>query len=215
MSAGETAPASPDLAPEDAARAECYAVIGRLFYDAPDSLLLAELCRADAQAEDSAGALSLAWRALHEACRTAFPAVVRQEFDSLFVGVGKSLVTPYTSHYVMGIAPDRHLVRLRERLATMGLARRDAAFELEDHVSGICDVMRLMITYGRPVHEQSLFFNEFTYGGTAAFCEAVERASPAAFYRRVARFAREFLELERQAFDMHDGADQFANRNTS
>jgi len=62
--------------------------------------------------------------------------MLKQEFDSLFVGVGKAPVTPYSFHYLTGVAPDRHLVRLRQRLDGWGLARRSAAFEVEDHVSG-------------------------------------------------------------------------------
>ena len=192
------------LSEEDAARANLYALIGRLFHDAPDSILLAQLCRAP---DDSSGEnvpLEEAWRALQEACERAYPIVVKQEHDRLFVGVGKAEVTPYTSHYVAGISPDRHLVRLRERLEQLGLSRRNAAFEVEDHVSGICDVMRFLIVSHYSMPEQILFFREFAYPGAAAFCRAVSGATSAAFYRYVAAFAAAFLELERQAFEIHD-----------
>jgi TorA maturation chaperone TorD len=66
----------------------------------------------------------VAWRGLQEACRAAYPAVVRQEYDTLFVGTGKSEVTPYLSGYAESAAPDRFLVRLRDQLDTWGLARR-------------------------------------------------------------------------------------------
>jgi len=204
MSSGDDLQERKPLSEEDAGRANLYALIGRLFYDAPDSILLAQLCRADAEPSGNNAPLDRAWQALRVACGSAYPEVVEREHNSLFVGVGRSEVTPYTSHYVTGNSPDRHLVRLRERLDQLGLARRSAAFEVEDHVSGICDVMRILIEDGHPLPEQSLFFKEFVYSGVTPFCEVVAVATSAAFYRCVAEFVRAFLEVERQAFEMHE-----------
>jgi len=190
------------LVAEDAARANLYALIGRLFYGAPDSMLLAEICQLEAAPEDGDGPLAQAWHALREACKSAYPVMLKQEYDTLFVGVGKSEVTPYTSHYLMGNSPDRHLVRLRERLDQLGLARRDATFEVEDHVSGICDVMRFLVEEGRPIEEQRSFFNEFAYPGVIPFCERVAKAASAVFYSHVARFARAFFEVEKTVTEM-------------
>jgi TorA maturation chaperone TorD len=205
MSGGEESREPQPVSEEDAARGHYYALIGRLFHDAPDSILLAQLCRADAGEPGAGGApLEMAWKALKDACGKAYPAVLKQEFDTLFVGVGKSEVTPYTSHYIRDIAPDRHLVQLRQRLEQMGLGRRTAAFEVEDHVSGICDAMRHLIEDTRPLSEQRLFFKEFVYPGASAFCDGVAAAASASFYRTVARFARAFFDIEREAFEMED-----------
>jgi len=204
MSAGDDLQERKPLSEEDAGRSNLYALIGRLFYDAPDSILLAQVCRAEAEPTGNNAPLDRAWQSLRDACGHAYPVAVKQEYDSLFVGVGKSEVTPYTSHYVTGNSPDRHLVRLRERLEQLGLARRSAAFEVEDHVSGICDVMRILIEDGQPLPEQSLFFKEFVYAGVTPFCDAVAIATSAVFYRSVADFAHAFLQVERQAFEMHE-----------
>jgi len=215
MSGGEESRQPQPASEEDAARAHLYALIGRLFYDAPDSILLAQLCRADAAAGDDSAPLAQAWRALREACATAYPAVLKQEYDTLFVGVGKSEVTPYTSHYLRDTAPDRHLVRLREQLEQMGLGRRTAAFEVEDHVSGVCDAMRFLVEHARPLAEQRLFFNEFVYSGAVAFFDRATRATSASFYRHVAAFARAFLEVEREAFEMEDEGESVSDENRS
>lgn len=191
------------LAPERV-RADFYAIIGRLFYGAPDELLLAALTQSEGDDDAEGGAIGAAWRELREACRTAFPVVLKQEFDNLFVGVGKSEITPYTSHYVKETAPGRHLVRLRQLVEGWQLARRNAAFETEDHVSGVCDAMRHLISEGHPLEEQRLFFNEFVYSGTVPFCEAIERSPNASFYRCVAQFTRAFLSVEKGAFEMHE-----------
>jgi TorA maturation chaperone TorD len=204
MSGGE--PQQPGPVPEeDGARANHYALIGRLFYEAPDSTLLARIGRADADSAGEDTPLGRAWRELRQASDATFPVVIREEHEKLFLGVGRSEVTPYTSHYLRGISPDQHLVRLRERLQQLGLGRRSAAFEVEDHVSGVCDVMRVLVENGHPAAEQRLFFNEFVYPGVAPLCAAVVVAASAVFYRRVAEFARAFLEVEREALDMDDG----------
>ncbi|OGA26228.1 MAG: hypothetical protein A3I02_06890 [Betaproteobacteria bacterium RIFCSPLOWO2_02_FULL_67_26] len=202
---GEPQPAGGSaLVPEEMARANLYALVGRLFYDAPDSILLAEICREEGEPAGEVGAVGVAWSALRGAARSAYPAVLKQEYDTLFVGVGRAQVTPYTSHYIPGNSPDRQLVRLRELLAQWGLARRSAAFEVEDHVSGICDVMRFLVLESRPDEEQRLFFNEFAYAGCIPFFDSVTGSVSAVFYRHVADFARAFFELEKTAFEMQD-----------
>lgn len=190
---------------EDAGRANHYALIGRLFYEAPDSTLLARICHADADSAGEDTPLGRAWGALRQACDAAFPAVIRQEHEKLFLGAGRAEITPYTSHYFRGMSPDRHLVRLREQLQHLGLGRRSAAYEVEDHVSGICDVMRVLIENDHPLAEQRLFFKEFVYSGVDPLCRAVTAAASAVFYRHVAVFTRAFLEVEREALDMDDG----------
>ncbi len=196
-------PVNSRVLPEDQARANFYALIGRLFYDAPNAIFLAKICREAQVSEESEGPLTAAWRALRDAGKTAYPVVIKQEYDTLFVGVGRAEVTPYTSHYVPGAA-DRHLVRLRDQLERWGLARRDAVFEFEDHVSGVCDVMRYLVEKGRPTEEQRLFFNEFAYPGVVPLCDAVAAAASAVFYRQVANFARAFFEVEKDALEMQE-----------
>jgi len=187
---------------QDIARANLYAIIGRFFYSAPDDLLLAAITQDQSEDSMEQGELGKSWRELRETCRTAFPVVLRQEFDNLFVGVGKSEITPYLSHYVKEAASGRHLVHLRQLLEGWGLARRDAAGETEDHVSGICDVMRHLVSEGYPLEEQGLFFNEFVFPGVPGFCSAIERSPNASFYRRVAQFTAAFVMLEKSAFDL-------------
>jgi TorA maturation chaperone TorD len=198
--------AAPEISEEDRARAACYALMSRFFYAPPDSHLLAEICNAplEAGAEAPAGGMGAAWSELQEACRNAFPAVIRQEYDTLFIGVGKALVTPYTSRYARQSAPDRHLVRLREQLEAWGLARRERVFETEDHISGICDVMRHLIEQDYPLEEQRRCFEEFVYPGVMPLFDAIDAVEAAGFYRHIALFSRRFIEVEREGFAMLD-----------
>jgi TorA maturation chaperone TorD len=198
---------APPLDPEDQARANWYGLISRLYYGPADSNLLAELTGRGGEGEsgdESGSDLLTAWRALLEVCRKAHPALVRQEYDTLFVGVGKSEVSPYLSGYAEPGSPDRYLVRLRDRLAKWGFARRPGAFETEDHISGISDVMRRLIEEGSPLSEQRNFFEEFAGAGVVSFCAAVQKSPSASFYRPVAALTLAFYEIERAAFEMSD-----------
>ena len=196
----------PALEAEDIARANLYGLISRLFYAPPDPNLLAEIGRSARGGEEDGGGLVAAWRSLQEACRSAYPAVVRQEYDSLFVGTGRSEVSPYVSGYAEATAPDRYLVRLREQLGAWGLARRTGIGEVEDHVSGISDSMRWLIENHRSLADQRQFFEGFVYRGASAFCAAVQKSTSANFYKAVATLASSFLEIERMAFEMADDA---------
>ena len=198
----------PVLEAEDQARAQWYALISRLFYAPADAELLQGLGapRDEATARDTANAFLDAWKALQEACRKVSPDELRGEFDALFIGAGKAQVTPYTSTYAAPHAPDRHLVELRTRLSEWGLARRDQVFEVEDHVSAVCDAMRWLIEEGRSLEEQRAFFGEFVDPGVAHFCSAIERSPDAAFYRVLGALTGQFLRIENDAFDLHTAA---------
>ena len=203
MTASESA--APPLDPEDRARANLYGVIGRLYYAPPDPNLLAEISGSEesGQAEEGGG-LVAAWRGVREASRSAFPAVLRQEYDTLFVGVGRAQVTPYLSGYAEPASPDRYLVRLRGQLGRWGLGRREGVFEVEDHISGICDVMRLLVEGAHSLERQRLFFNEFVYPGVLPFCVALQNSPTASYYKQVAALTCSYFEIEKSAFEMAD-----------
>jgi len=193
------------LAAEDVGRANLYALIGRLFYGPPDATLCAEFCRSgQEEADRDASRLAAGWRALQKACGSVSLASVRQEYDDLFIGVGRAPVTPYLSGYAEPASPDRHLVRLRDQLSESGFLRRSDVFEVEDHVSALCDVMRFLVEESRPLGEQQRFFAGFVYPGAASFFAAVQQAPSADFYKIVATFAEAFFEVEKEAFEMID-----------
>jgi TorA maturation chaperone TorD len=204
----ESAP-TPELQPEDMARAVFYGLIARLFYAPPDQQLLGQLLhmgafdQAGGEATARGAGLAQSWSAIVEACRSAFPVVLENEHTDLFIGVGKAEVTPYLTHYVIKYATDNPLVELRQQLIRWEIARREDANEPEDHIAGICEAMRFAIAVQqRSLEEQKAFFEHFVYRGGIAFCDAVTASTKSSFYRLVARFTREFFELEREAFEM-------------
>ena len=87
------------IAPEEAARANFYGLIARLFYAPPDSALIAQLLRAgpmalEAERNAEGEALAAAWSEMLEACRSAERQTLEDEHTELFVGTGKAAVTP-------------------------------------------------------------------------------------------------------------------------
>ena len=194
---------TPEIEPEDEARAAFYGLIAQLFYAPPDQNVLAQILNARAFEGDE-GALALRWRELAERSRTAFPVMLENEHTELFVGTGKAPVTPYLIHYdAAGRTLDNPLVQLRKQLGEWGMSRREHAAEPEDHIAGVCESMRIAIALQhRSVDEQKSFFDRFIYKGASAFFAAVVASPKSDFYRCVAHFAAEFVEVERRAFDM-------------
>ncbi|MBV7482915.1 molecular chaperone [Bordetella sp. BOR01] len=188
---------------EDAARAEIYGLLAHLFY-APPAELLAQLCDAPAAAPGSL--LEASWDALAASARELSAPAVQVEYDALFGGVGKPEVYLFGSHYLAGFLNEKPLVRLRDDLSALGLARDPAMPETEDHIAYLCVVMRLLI--GGP-HAQSAdlvrqreFFGAHIQPWAADLCDAIVAQPSARFYARVADFTRDFVQVEAQGFDM-------------
>jgi TorA maturation chaperone TorD len=197
-----TAQAARGLEPEDEARAAMYGLIARLFYAAPDEGVLAQMLHANAF-EGSNAPVALAWRELVAAAKTAFPVVLENEHTELFVGTGKAEITPYLTHYTIKHESDTPLVEIRQQLKRWGMGRRESVSEPEDHIAALCETMRYAIAVQhRSDDEQKEYFERFLYRGAISFCDAVSASPKAIFYRFVARFARAFLEVEREAFSM-------------
>jgi TorA maturation chaperone TorD len=186
------------MAPEEAARANFYALLARLFYAPPDAALLAAIA-----AEKLEGELADPWGELARAAATADPAGVREEYETAFIGTGKAPVTLYTSAYTIRHSTEVPLAELRGELARLGLARRAEAREPEDHIAALCDTMRHLVAEQQSaLEEQRRFFNRWIGPTADPLCGAIERSERTAFYKPVARFAKSFLLLEQSAFEM-------------
>jgi len=77
-------------------------------------------------------------------------------------------------------------------------------FEVEDHISGICDVMRWLVEGGHSLERQRLFFDEFAYPGVLPFCVALQNSPTASYYKQVAALTWSYFEIEKSAFEMTD-----------
>jgi TorA maturation chaperone TorD len=190
------------LPPEEVARANFYGLLARLFYAPPDAQLLETLAAAGGiDAQD--GGISEAWLGLCRAAGEADPEAVRDEYDTAFVGTGKSPVTLYACAYSIRYASEAPLAELRGELAALGLGRREGANEPEDHIAGLCDAMRHFIAVQkRDLGEQAEFFKRWIGPSVGPLCDAIEADPTLSFYKAVARFAKAFCDIEQSAFEM-------------
>jgi TorA maturation chaperone TorD len=128
-----------------------------------------------------------------------------EEYNDLFVGVGKSEVNLHGSHWIAGFMMDKPLVELRATLARLGLGQRPGTTMLEDHLSALCETMRLLIAgcadrSPSSVLEQKAFFERHVASWVPACCDAICTTPVANYYRRVAQFTDCFVALERDSF---------------
>lgn len=191
-----------DLAPEEQARANFYALLARLFYAPPDAPLLAALASGGELPADEPG-LAAAWRELVAAAGQADLEAVREEYESAFVGTGKAPVTLYSAAYLVRYSNETPLVALRQELAALGLARREGVHEPEDHIAGVLEVMRHLIAErAASLDTQRNFFERWIRPAADRLCGAIEQSDKARFYLSVARLLREVCTVEHTGFEM-------------
>jgi len=193
---------------EELARAEVYGLLAALFYAPPDAALHAQFQVAVTEAPVAGAFLEASWAELVAAGRRLDRAQIAREFDTLFQGVGKPEVFLYGSFHLAGYLNEKPLVDLRHSLRDLGLERSAQMHETEDHIAGLCEVMRYLIA-GEDAAISNLvaqrrFFDAHLRGWVDSLCGAIEAHPGADFYAALARFARDFFAVERQAFDLLD-----------
>ena len=191
------------VADEDAVRGNVYALLGHLLSVPPDATMLGTLASISPPSGDRS-LLTASWRMLGEAAGRATPAALRDEYQALFIGLGRGEVVPYGSWYLTGFLMELPLARLRGDLQDLGIERQAGVSEPEDHAAALCDSMALMIGGDEPVAvaRQSQFFARHIEPWMGRFFRDLQQAPSAHFYRAVGQLGEQFLEVERRAFGM-------------
>ena len=193
---------------EDAVRADLWGLLALLFIAPPSQPVLSQLASMLAVENADQSALHLAWSNLLNTAAAVTPEEVRDEFEILFGGTGRPAVYVYGSFYLAGALHEKPLARLRADLQDIGLARSIDLGESEDHFAILAETMRYLIAGDDPAvcnltRQRDLFQRHIQPWG-AQMCEAIEGDHAARFYRAVAGFTREFLQVEQIAFDLLD-----------
>lgn len=193
---------------EETARAEIYGLLSALYYAPPTPELLAQIRVATTEAPAAGGFLEEPWRVLVGLARDLDDVTIAREFEALFGGVGKPEVYLFGSHYQSGFLNEKPLVRLRDSLNKLGLARNESMSETEDHVAYVCEVMRFLIagddvTVANLTHQRE-FFVEHLQPWVLPMCDAISQNPKARFYASLSEFTRAFVAVEMQGFDMLD-----------
>lgn len=193
---------------EELARAEVYGLLAMLFFAPPTAETHAQFQVAVTEAPAAGGFLERAWGELVAAARRLSREEIASEYDRLFQGVGKPEIFLYGSFHIAGRLNEKPLVALRHTLRELGIARSDEVSETEDHIASLCEVMRYLIA-GDDVTVANLatqrrFFDAHLRPWAGTLCDAIEAHPQADFYAALASFARDFLAVEQQAFDLLD-----------
>ena len=192
------------IAPEDQARAGVYAVLARLYAGGPDARLLAALGTSAPWPEDGDNPLASAWNQFVLASAAMDAAAAEQEYTELFIGVGRSTVDLHASHWVTEAMSEKPLVAVRPDLARLGLARRAGSTLYEDHLSVLCETMRMLISGddARPpgsITEQRAFFERHIASWVQICCAAICECPLANYYGRVGQLTGSFMAVERDS----------------
>ena len=195
------------IAAEEAARADFYALLGRLFQAAPDGPLLRLISEAAPIPAEGDPRLAKAWQDLVRASSAMDAEAALDEYEALFGGVGKAAVSLYAGYYSGAAAVDHPRVRIRADLAGLGLAPRDSALEPEDHFGAIFDAMRVLVAGGAgrgpaTVQEQRRFFDAHLAPALGGFVSALSLSPKSNYYRKVAALAAAFLAIETESFQL-------------
>jgi TorA maturation chaperone TorD len=200
------------LAPEDQARADFYALLSRLFAQAPDAALLAAIGAAPPLespegADDVSAALAVSWAALVSASADAEAQLVADEYQTLFVGVGQSEVSLHGSAYAKARNGGPLLVQVRASLNQLHLARQPGVAMFEDHIAAVFETMRVIIrgdgrADGFAFDVQREFFRSNIEPWAQACCNAIYNKAVAMYYGRVAQFCKDLMAIESDSFSI-------------
>ncbi len=198
--------ASPAPPPEEVARADFYALLAALLHHAPDAKLLRTLALAPAL-EAGEEAMAKAWDGLVAAAGVVDEEAVAEEYEALFIGVGKAKVSIYAGFYQGATPVDHPRVRIIEDLAALGLAHAEGSPDPEDHFAGLFDAMRVLVAGGAGrapagLAQQKQFFESHVKPGAGRFFAAVREAPESNFYRRVAAVGEAFVGIEIESFNL-------------
>ena len=204
----ETAPVNVlrrlELEPEDEARAQFYALLARLYARGPDAALLASIGRSNPWPAAPGNLLPEAWNRLILASTAMDADAAEQEYTDLFIGVGRSNVDLHALHYITEATSEKPLVAVRSDLARLGLGRRDRSTLYEDHLSALCEAMRLLVAgegerAPAAVATQREFFARRIEPWVFDCCDAICKCPLANYYQRVAELTSLFMAVERDS----------------
>jgi TorA maturation chaperone TorD len=187
-------------AAEELPRADAWSILGKLLAAPPKEPLLDLLTAVDAEAVAADNLLGAAWEMLAAAAGRSSPAALEEEYQDLFIGVGRGELMPYGSWYMTGFLMEQPLARLRSELGVLGFERQQGVCEPEDHAAAVCEVMAMISTGEEavPVESQAGFFSRHVAPWMGRFFRDMQQAPSASFYRAVGQLGEQFVALEAQ-----------------
>ena len=191
-----------EIVEEDLLRARLYGLLSGLLSKAPDKKELGSL----AQLSGDDTLLGKAISALSRVAAKSQPSSVEDEFDQLFIGVGRGELLPYASYYLTGFLHEKPLAKLRNDMAALGASKSEDVSEPEDHAASVLEIMAGLIDgrFGNPlpIEQQKEFYDTHVASWMKVFFQDLAGASSSVLYATVAEVGLRFLDIESAAFEM-------------
>ncbi|TCD11920.1 TorD/DmsD family molecular chaperone [Oricola cellulosilytica] len=190
------------IAEADLLRANVYRLLARALSAPADEQFLGVLRGMSGDGTD----LGTAFDALRGAASAATVADAQDEYQDLFIGIGRGELVPYGSYYLTGFLNEKPLARLRNDMAPLGIARAEDRKEPEDHAGALCEMMAGLIdgSFAGPASlaTQKDFFTKHLGSWMPHFFRDLEKAKNAKLLKPIGSIGRIFMEIEDAAFEM-------------
>lgn len=186
-------------------RAEIYLLLSTLYRQVPSNELITFL--SELETEQAESAMQVAWKQLQDAAQESNTVALEDEYQELFIGIGRGEVVPFASWHLTGSLMEKPLASIRQDLKLLGLEREEQVKEPEDHISALCEVMSLLTAEEEEL--QQLFFNKHIATWFSKFVTQINQAEHASFYKAVAELTNAFMSLEQVRFS----ANQQSHKN--
>ncbi|MEL7411188.1 MAG: molecular chaperone [Pseudomonadota bacterium] len=184
---------------EQTLRTEIYLVLSALFRSAPSEEMIEFLT--SLEVEPSESAMQKAWIALQQAAKDSNREAIEDEYQDLFIGIGRGEVMPFGSWHMTGAMMEKPLAEIRHDLELLGFERDENVKEPEDHIAALCEVMSMLT--GEEEDLQQAVFNKHIAPWFNSFTQQLENAESANFYKPAAQLCEAFLALEQVRFSVN------------
>ncbi|OEE11529.1 hypothetical protein OAY_08900 [Vibrio cyclitrophicus ZF205] len=184
---------------EQTLRTEIYLVLSALFRSAPSEEVIDFLKTLDIEASESA--MQKAWIAIQQAATESNREALEDEYQDLFIGIGRGEIVPFGSWHRTGSMMEKPLAEIRHDLELLGIERDEQVKEPEDHIAALCEVMA-MLTDEEDALQQAVF-NKHIGPWFNSFTRQLEAAKSANFYKSAAQLFEAFLTLEQVRFSVN------------
>ncbi|WP_414932251.1 molecular chaperone [Vibrio europaeus] len=177
-------------------RADIYLLLSSLYRQQPSTELIAFLSQLETEQAESA--MQLAWHKVKSAAIESSQEQLEDEYQELFIGIGRGEVVPFASWHLTGSLMEKPLASIRHDLELLGLEREEQVKEPEDHFSALCEVMSVLTEEEEEL--QQVFFNKHLGTWFNSLVKQVKEAKNASFYLTVAELTNAFMTLEQVRF---------------
>ena len=198
---------NPQIPEEDRLRAGMYDFLGALLARPPGRR---SCCKSRPRSPATTARSAARIRTLARIAAATGPEAVEDEYNTLFIGLGRGELLPYASYYLTGFLNEKPLAALREDMKTLGIVRADDVFEPEDNIASLFEMMAGMIRgrfgatgFARPLERTSS--TGISRRGPAISSRTWRAQGIQVSTPRSGSAGRAFMEIEKEAFRLISG----------